>query len=282
MVETPKLHFFLCYGDKIFIFYFFLSVMTQHFCIFASYPKIVNENCKMKKLIVLFLCIASGLTSCSKEPSAVYNYGPEPARVTFEAPDGRILPMIETVFGAFYLPELLTDLKYGSGQLLTVSFTVDWGNQLYSDVVTASNFVVHDVINKIDTREVNEAGLVDDYTDIIVGAAYLERAIGNILFFGFSHNAPKGQTYTYEALYNPDEDENKVTVYFRAKKGDTISGTDEEIGYPVGIDISSLIETYKNKELSQVAMYFKVKTGEGENEYTDMEGSINVQIAASN
>jgi hypothetical protein len=153
------------------------------------------------------------------------------------------------------------------GDIIWVSFTVDGGNQPYSDVTLASELTVHGRVEYGYVREAPE-DMTDDYTTPIDGFFANTVSIGQTLFFGFSQEAKAGQTFTYELLYKLESEMATIpTLFIKARVVTEGTGAETVINTPIGFNMSAFIATYKKADQGLVNFYIRYYQG------TDAEGN---------
>ncbi len=216
----------------------------------------------MKKIInVLALVMVGMLASCNTDPGPDY-YNNVPAIVHY---DNSQQLFIKTSYGLFAAPEL-AGKYFIEGQCLWTSFIVDPDNQPSEGITTASSMqyieVDHTAAEKVES-------LIDSYMDPIDDAVLYALTVGNTLFFGFEHQAPKGQIYDYEIIFNEekviDEDGVKTPIlYIKALKRNVPSETTiTTVGEFYAFDMTVLLDYMKaqNPTIGKIKLYLEYKTG---------------------
>ncbi len=184
--------------------------------------------------------------------------------------------MIETRYGTLLAPEL-NGKSFFDDDLLWTNFEVNHDNQPYSDATTVSNLVYMQVYSSY-IRTVPGGIVTDEYTapiDHMYPAPAL-KAVRKILFCSFGHVAPADQTYAYEMFYDPEETADTPTLYVRAKKSNSSTGSNINLKTCWAFEMTTFATRYKDPSSNIVQLNIKYRTGvddEGKDIYKTLEGS---------
>lgn len=223
----------------------------------------------MKKIIILFGILTLGLHGCMKKsdpPVTDYANVPVIVQFSFETMQNMLLLPGNLLLLAPELPS-----EYGEGAMLWTDFTIDEGNQPYSNYLTVSKLVVHSRINSTDARGVTKEEMSDNFNSPIY-QYFANTAIGNVMFFGFTQKAPAGQIFEYEILYDKDSDKSTTPVlYIRSRKVNEVTGSETEVNTMYGFDLSYFLSEFKGTD-GYTRFYIKCLTGtkDGEDVYTSV------------
>ncbi len=222
----------------------------------------------MKKIVFLLGILILGLPSCLKEsdpPVTDYVNVPAIVQFSFETMQNMLLLPGNVLYLA---PELSSE--YSAGTMLWTDFTVDEGNQQYSDYWSVSKLVVHGVINSTYVKSVAKEEMSDDFNSPIYNVFIRPVAIGKVIFFGFTQKAPSGQIFEYEILYDQDSDNSTTPVlYIRSRKVNEVTGSETEVNTMYGFDLTPFLEKFKGTD-GYTRFYIECLTGtkDGEDVYT--------------
>ena len=232
----------------------------------------------MKKFFListLFGAMVLALSSCMDDKEPVYYVWNEPA-ITDSLNN---VPVIKTAYGTYAAPTLPATMPRGTH--LWVSFILDKGNQPNNGSLLTVSSLKH---QKIGTSHVEiisgeMPGNEDEYTDSIMKIDLCNSYIGNVLYFGFSQEAPEGQQFEYRLICNIDsvsEKDNIPTLYIKSKRvGSRPAGSDKKTVVNYGFDMTPFIESYHlfegdrptTSSLITFKLKYKIGTFNGEDYY---------------
>ena len=230
----------------------------------------------MKNLLGLIVLCAFllGFVSCLDDKNdSVWTFYNEPAIVQYVGEKA----MLKTSYGRFSVPNLSDTIK--SGDYLWADFIVNFDKQPNKTDTTATNLRYVKIRDHEDDNAViiKSGDMTDAYDDSISIAVLYRNIIGNVLFFGFEQNAPKGQTYKYEIICNTDsiiEKDNREwpILYIRSMKTNQPTGNPTTVTSHFGFDMSEFVSKYKedNSKLSLFIKY-KNKTKDGADFYKSFQ-----------
>jgi hypothetical protein len=230
------------------------------------------ERLNMKKIVFPFLGVLMFLFSgCLKIKPSVSKYTNVPAIVTFDFDVPATV--LVTPLGTFYTSELPSE--YSDGDMIWIDFTYDEGNQPYSNVASASELEIHDRISRTEVKGVAKEEMSDDY-NVPISRLFINPVnIGKTIFLGLVQQAPSGQVFEYEALYDLDETPSTPpALCIRSRKVNEVTGSETKVSTMIGFDMSSFLTTFQDTD-GYTRFYVKYLTGteNGEDVYTNLTSS---------
>jgi len=216
----------------------------------------------IKNLVSPFLGILMlGFSGCIKPSDYIQKFINEPAIFDYSF---SFQPIIETRYGPFLAPELFNDTILVLEDILWTNFEINYKQQTNSDLYTISN-LSYQIISYSWVKQ-GAIDNTDEYDEPIDHVYNEPKRLRNMLFFWFRHKAPKGQTYDYEMLYDPDESSVIPTLYIRAKKTNELTDNDTEVQTCYGFDMSFL-ENHNSAGTNEARFNVMYYTGKGETGY---------------
>jgi len=232
----------------------------------------------MKKIIFSFWGVVMlGLSGCIKKGDNIQDFGITPAIVGFDI----LQPVIKTPYGTLYAPELqsaMLTMDLMEGNTILTTFTINYDQQPSTEYYTVSNMQWLKV--EKGWPSTYEAG---DF-NVPIEAMGVYDLVGNILFFGFQHTAPKDQVFIYEMTYDPESSDDIPVLYIRAKKVGTGTNASGVNAYAYAFDMSSYFYAAHKDAQNKVKFTISYKTGvddEGNDKfepYTSSYGIVTFEI----
>jgi len=213
----------------------------------------------MKKIVSPLVGILMfGLSGCIKPGNNVecLDLMPAIAGFSFDA----FQPTL-TIQGLNYIaPDLMSDFftVVNEGDVLIVSFCIDYSQQPYECCYMVSDLIYDKIDKEWPSSTTGGESVTGDF-NLPIESITLYGLEQNIMFFIFSHRAPRDQKISYEMTYDRDKTENPV-LYIRAKKIGDSSSSETDIRNICAFDMYSFFSYFKDSS-NKVSFEIQFKTG---------------------
>ena len=195
--------------------------------IFQNDDMIIENSNNMKKSVFLYLSILMlCVFSCNKDPDPDIQGYYTTAIVGYNS-NLRVVTLI-TPLGTFLAPQLNEHHIFilNDGDALWTYIVVNWDEQPIEGQTVVEE-VVYSLLEKVVPQEVVGGVDLTDYFDAPIEkidplVLLIDKSFNNyVAFFIFTHTVHGSTKYIYQMTYDPDEDSEIITVYFKAKEHDT-------------------------------------------------------------
>ena len=216
----------------------------------------------MKKIVIPFLCLLTTILSGCKKDIANEYFGQMPAIVKYQL--GQV--MLDTGVELYYAPTL-ADKPISEGDVLWLDLRINYDNQPSKEYITITEIRAYMIIDSNMPEETPGGKSTTDAYDIpITDVNIYPIRIGNYLIFFFQQKMTSDQLMFYEMTYASDEEGGIPTLYIRARKDNSGTGSEDYYNYPFAFNMTPYIEHYMGAS-EKIEIIFKYKTGVNEEGY---------------
>ena len=230
-------------------------------------------------LVMLMLTLMNGLLSCRRDKEENIQYYYLPSMVGYDV-NMDVVTLI-TPFGTFLAPQLNDHYIFAlmDGDALWTHIIVNWDDQHTEDYTTVVDIGYIKLYKDIPQAVEGGKNTTDDFDAPIENVEPLALLFDNyfnnyVAFFVFTHTVHGSTRFAYEMTYDPEDESDIPTIYFKAKEDDTGTLPIYAFEYYYAFDFKDfLLERENPDKLEKINIMFYTGTDMGEDVYKPWSGN---------